>query len=492
MGKRIAILGAGISGLAAAQRILRQNADNPSERRVQFTIFDPSSRVGGVISTRRDEGFLVEESSDNFITTMPWAVDLCDELGLKASLRGTDPAYRRTFVVCRGRLRPLPDGFLMMAPTRLWPMALTPILSPLGKIRAAMEYFLPRRVDSSDESVRAFATRRLGREVFERLIEPLVSGVYAADMERLSVAATLPQFREMEQKYRSLIRAMRVNMSNRRREERSWRRSGGASDTGARYSLFMTPREGLETIPLAIRALVEKSPDATLCLGTGVDRVAWDSAGTYRVFRTDGATEVFDGVIFAAPSHATASIVRDMDPLLSSELSQITHSGTAVLTVAFRADQVRTPAHGAGAVVPSIERLPILAISFSNHKYPFRSPQGTVLLRVFAGGVQNQALFEQDDASLQRTLLDALRPLLSITGDPIYATMARWPRTMPQYHIGHKDLIATIRERVSTYPGLAIAGNFLDGVGIPQCIHNGQLAAGSVAAHCRSIIPLPR
>ncbi|MDO4558378.1 MAG: protoporphyrinogen oxidase [Planctomycetia bacterium] len=517
---RIAVIGSGISGLSAAHRILRLNGSRREEEKFQCTVFESSSRVGGVISTRCEEGFLVEESSDNFITTTPWAVQLCDELGLRETLTGTSPSYRRTFVVRKGRLRPLPDGFLMMAPTRIWPMALTPILSPFGKLRAAMEFFLPRRRDTSDESVRAFATRRLGREVFERLIEPLVSGVYAADMDRLSVDATLPQFREMEQRYGSLIRAMRANMAKRRREEREARRCGmegsersgentvGTGDTGARYSLFMTPRNGLESMTQAIRLRLESAPEATIRLNTGVDRIEWEpgnrasenprseecpapenrafvrnvsaereSDGKYRVFLTDGTSEIFDGVILATPSHQTASIVRELDPLLSSEIAGIVHSGTTVLTVAFREDQVRNPPRGAGAVVPSIERLPILAISFSNRKYPFRAPTGTILLRIFAGGARHEHFFSLEDSVLRRTLLDALRPLLSIEGDPIYGTMARWPRTMPQYHLGHRELVASIRARVSAHPALAIAGNFLDGVGIPHCVRTGWLAA---------------
>ena len=508
----IAIIGAGISGLAAAQRILRRNES--SGRTTEFVVFEASDRVGGVISTRHENGFLVEESSDNFITTNPWAIQLCDELGLRDTLTGTDPTIRKTFVVRRGRLHPLPDGFLMMAPTRIWPMALTPILSPFGKLRAAMEYILPRRHDPTDESVRGFATRRLGREVFERLIEPLVSAVYAADMDRLSVDATLPQFRDMEREHRSLICAMRANAAKRRRAERTARHAAKANlhfvgnrrkpdgsssstasgDTGARYSLFMTPRDGLETMATAIRERIETAPEATLRLGCRADRIEPTLNGRYRVtWRTGGEggdetddggncagdqkSAEFDSVILAVPSHQAASIVQKLDPTLAAELAKITHSGTAVLTVAFRADQVRNPLRAAGAVVPSIENLPLLAISFSNRKYPHRAPDGTVLLRVFAGGAKHEPILKLDDAALRRTLLDALRPLLSIEGEPIYATLARWERTMPQFHIGHRELVVRIREHEASHPRFALAGNFLDGVGIPHCIHTGWTAA---------------
>ena len=177
-----------------------------------MTLFEAGPRLGGVLSTVHEDGFQVEQSADNFITTVPWGVDLCKRIGLGDQLLGTNPAYRRTFVVCRGRLHRLPDGFLMMAPTRLWPLAVTPILSPLGKLRAAMEYFIPPRKDDADESMAGFVRRRLGRESFDRLVEPLVSAVYAADLEKLSVLATLPRFREMERDFGSLIRAMRHQM----------------------------------------------------------------------------------------------------------------------------------------------------------------------------------------------------------------------------------------------------------------------------------------
>ena len=175
-----------------------------------LTLLEAGPRLGGVLETVHEDGFQVEQSADNFITTVPWGVNLCNRLGLGDQLVQTNPAYRRTFVVRRGRLHRLPDGFLMMAPTRLWPLAVTPLLSPLGKLRAALEYFLPPRTDPSDESMAGFVRRRLGREAFDRLVEPLVSAVYAADLEKLSVLATLPRFREMERDCGSLIRAMRA------------------------------------------------------------------------------------------------------------------------------------------------------------------------------------------------------------------------------------------------------------------------------------------
>ncbi len=548
MTKRIAIIGGGISGLSAAQRILERNAlCERVDDRLELVLFEATNRLGGVISTRHEHGFLVEESSDNFITTNPWAVELCEKLGLKSTLTGTDPTSRKTFVVHRGRLYPLPDGFLMMAPSRILSMAVTPILSPWGKLRAALDYFLPRRRDAADESLEHFAVRRLGREVYERLIEPLVSSIYAADMAKLSVNATLPQFREMEQEYGSLIRAMRAKGAARKRAERQAKRAmrlaakaskassksalsqnaanhaaNGmkvTSDTGARYSLFMTPRDGLETMVHAIRERLEAAPEATIRLATPVEWIEPLTDGRYRVVwknrlpldslpesspldsaslsessssgvtiesdgqnvESDGLNAAeFDAVILAAPSHISAQLVRPIDTIMADTLAKIEHSGTVILTVAYRAEQVKHPLNGAGVVVPSIEHCPILAISFSNRKYPHRAPAGTVLLRLFAGGAKHEHLFSLDDAALKREMLGALQPLLGIEGEPIYHTIARWTNTMPQFHLGHQDRVATIRERESRYPGLAIAGNYFEGVGIPHCVHNGWMAADRI------------
>ena len=229
--------------------------------RCELTLFEAGPRLGGVLSTVCEEGFQVEQSADNFITTIPWGVSLCRRLGLADELVQTNAAYRRTFVVHRGRLHRLPDGFLMMAPTRWWPLAVSPILSPLGKVRAACEYFIPPREDDADESMAAFVRRRLGREAFERLVEPLVSAVYAADLEKLSVLATLPRFREMERDFGSLIRAMRHQMKN---------RSQPASESGARYSMFVTLRDGLSSL---VDAVAARLPPGAVHLNTPVKRI---------------------------------------------------------------------------------------------------------------------------------------------------------------------------------------------------------------------------
>lgn len=469
--RSIAVIGGGIAGLAAAHRVVELDPH------CELTLIEAGPRLGGVLSTVHEDGFQVEQSADNFITTIPWGLNLCARLGLSDRLVQTNPEFRRTFVVRRGRLHRLPDGFLMMAPTRLWPLAVTPILSPLGKLRAAMEYFIPPRTDPNDESMAAFVRRRLGREVYDRLVEPLISAVYAADMEKLSVLATLPRFRDMEREHGSLIRAMRHQMKNRPR---------ASAESGARYSMFVTLEDGLSSL---VEAIAARLPAGSVWLNTRVERVERNGDG-WKVwakgFENDKNSNpqapspkpsAFDAVILATPSPVTASLLGPVDGALGADLASIKHSGTAIVSLGYETDQIGHPLDGMGVVVPGIENSLILACSFSSRKYPHRAPEGKVLLRVFVGGARHPELAEMDDDRLRPLVLGELSRLLHVRGEPCYCNTAHWPGTMPQFHVGHKELVARIEAHASALPNLALAGNAYHGVGLPDCIHGGELAA---------------
>ncbi len=464
--QRIAVIGGGIAGLAAAHRLVELSPG------CSLTLFEAGPRPGGVLSTVRCDGFQVEQSADNFITTIPWGVELCRRLGLQDQLIQTNPECRRTFVVRRGRLYRLPDGFLMMAPTRLWPLAVTPILSPLGKLRAALEYFIPPRKDEADESMAAFVRRRLGREAFERLVEPLVGAVYAADMEKLSVAATLSRFRDMEREHGSLIRAMRAQRKHRQH---------APSESGARYSMFVTLREGLSSL---VDALAGRLPAGALRLDSPVERIE-RQGDVWRVFTPQsagGEPAEFDGLILAAPCYVVAGLLSAIDEPLARSLGRIEHSGTAIVSLGYDRRQIAHPLDGMGAVVPAVEQSPILACSFSSQKYPHRAPERKVLLRVFVGGARRPELAEMPDEQLRPLVIGQTAKLLGIAGEPIYCDVAHWPRTMPQYHVGHKELVSGIEARVAALPCLELAGNAYHGVGVPDCIHTGELAAERLLA----------
>jgi len=487
--RRIAVIGGGIAGLAAAHRLVELHPG------CEIALFESRSRLGGALWTKHEEGFQVEQGVDNFITTLPWGLDLCRRLGLEDQLVQTNPDYRRTYVVRRGRLHKLPDGFLMMAPVRMWPLAFTPILSPLGKLRCCLEYFLPSCKAEDDESVASFVRRRLGREAYQRLVEPLVSAVYAADLERLSIEATLPRFREMERRYGSLIRAMRKQASVRRK---------GEEQSGARFSMFVTLRGGLSSL---VDAIAARLPDGAVRLGTPVERLQrygdgwrlWYSADAHlglggrgkakRCPGTAGASpsalppathleyEDFDAVILATPSYVTAELLRPHDAELAEDLASITHSGTAVVSLAFRREQIAHPLDGMGIVTPAAEHSAILACSISSRKYAHRAPEGKVLLRVFVGGQRRPELAEMEAKQLRPLVLGELAGLLGIEGPPVYSNIARWPNAMPQYHVGHKVLVARILASVAGLPNIELCGNAYNGVGIPDCIHGGWQAA---------------
>jgi oxygen-dependent protoporphyrinogen oxidase len=507
--RRIAVIGGGIAGLAAAHRLIELNPT------VSVALFEASGRLGGSLHTVSRNGLLVEQGADSFITNVPWGVDLCRRIGIGDELIGTNPEGRRAFVVRRGRLRPVPDGFMLMAPSRIWPVVTTPILSPLGKLRLAWEYFIPRSAGDSDESLASFVRRRLGREAFERLVQPLVAGIYTADPEKLSLAATLPRFREMERQHGGLIRA-----ALRWKSARSDGMINQAADrepaSGARYALFVTPRGGLSSIVSAIAA---RLPTGTVRLNTPVERIVrgdvrWrltaclplslgegrgegqcerplpasphtnplpEGEGTANSQRTSEME--FDGLIVAAPAPIAGRLLADVDGELGTELSAIEYAGAVVVSMAFDRRQIRHPLNGFGFVVPAIERRRILSASFSSVKFPGRAPADKVLIRTFVGGACQRELVDLSDADSEQLVREELGDLLGIAGPPLWTMIARWSESIPQYHLGHLDRVARIEARANAFPGFALAGNAYRGVGIPQAIHRGEEAAERVLGH---------
>lgn len=466
--QRIAIIGAGISGLAAAFRVRELSPQS------EVVIFDIRKEPGGVLGTVQEGGFQVERSADNFITTLPWGLQLCRQLGLEGELVTTHPDHRRAFVVWRNRLHPLPDGFLMMAPTRFWPLAVTPLLSPWGKLRAALEYFLPPRTDDGDESLAQFARRRLGRQVYERLVEPLVTAVYGADTERLSLLATLSRFRDMEWRYGSLIRAMRAQRASRKASSQGERPT--SSESGARYSMFVTLRGGLQHL---VEELASRVPVESLRLGEEVSALV-RTGEKWQLRLACGETVTCDSVIVAVPAYAAAELLKSVDDSLSRELAGITYTGSVILALAYRRDEIAHPLNGSGCVIPAVEGSPLLAISFSSQKYPHLAPEGHVLLRVFAGGARRPDLVHADESDVRRLLRKEVGCLLRINGEPVREWFFRWPAAMPQYEVGHLHKLRRIEERLAQLPGLALAGNAYRGVGIPHCIRSGFRAAAQV------------
>ena len=466
--KRVVVVGGGITGLAAAHRL------GELDPTIEVTLLEAGKRAGGVIHTIKRDGYLIEQSADNFITNVPWAVDLCRRIGLADQLIPTTSQKRNAMVVRGGRLVRVPAGFMLLAPARLWPLVTTPLLSPWGKLRLLAEYFVPRRKSSADESLASFTRRRLGREVFERIVQPLVGGIYAADPEQLSLRSTMPRFPEMEHRYGSLIRAARSHDPD---------LIAGREESGARYGLFVTPREGLGSLVEAIGA---KLPPGSVRLSSPVERISRDEDGTWivKIARSAGERNEIrcEAVIVATGAPAASALLGGLDSRLSADLGRIAYAGTSIVLLAFRRDQIAHPLDGFGFVVPACEKRRILAGSFSSVKFAGRAPDDMVLVRVFVGGACQSELADLPDDELRRIAADELRELLGTRGEPAFADVARWPRSMPQYHLGHRELVEAIETAAARLPGLALAGNAYHGVGIPSCIHSGEAAAERIAA----------
>jgi oxygen-dependent protoporphyrinogen oxidase len=465
------VIGGGITGLSAAHRLLELD----DRRRV--VVLESAATPGGVLRTIRKDGFLIEESADSFLTALPYGLGLCRRVGLEDEIIPTDPAHRRAFVVARGKLVPIPDGLMIMAPTRLLPMATTPILGPRGKLRMGLELLVPRR-DGQDESLASFAVRRFGREAYERLIQPLVGGMYTGDPERLSVKATMPRFLEMERAHSSLIRAA---LRERSRSAKSQSGPPKAAGSGARYGMFVGLRRGMASL---VEALVRKLPPGTVRCGMKVERLERMEGGRWRIHgRGPGrfALEA-DAVIVATPARAAGRLLAGVDRELAASLDRISSTSCAIVSLAYRRDQVAHALDGFGFVVPKVEERQILSGSFSSIKFPGRGPDRTVLVRAFLGGAFHPEVVAWDDDELAGAAAREFAGLLGIRGGPILRHISRWREVMPQYELGHLGLVAGIEARVATHPGLALAGNAYDGVGVPQCIRSGERAAELIAA----------
>lgn len=473
--RRVAVIGGGLSGLAAAHRLIELSRDQRAP--VEITLFESSARLGGIVGTRQIGDFLVDTGADSFLTNKPGAVGLCRRLGLEHRLVATNPRYRGAHVLFEGRPVPVPEGFQLMSPSAIWPMLTTPILSPWGKARMFMEPLVPS-ANLADESLASFVRRRFGQETLERLVQPLVGGIYTSDPERLSLAATLPRFLEMEHKYGSVIRA-----SMTRQQEPGLRPEANTTDvksSGARYGLFAGLAGGMEELLNALRSAVASG--SRIRSGTRIQTVrrsVGDNA-SYRVVLADGAVEDFDSVIIATTAYQAATLVSDLDSSLADELNGIDYASSAIVVTAHKLANVRHPLNSFGLVVPHRERRRILATSFSSRKFPERAPADSVLMRTFVGGAMQPELYDVDDDELERIVMEELADIFGVQGDPEFSLIVRYPRAMPQYYVGHLDRVARIEARTACHPGLALAGNAYRGVGVPDAIASGEAAAAAV------------
>jgi len=429
MAKRLVIVGGGIAGLSAAYYALKK-----SQKDLEITILEKSSSWGGKITTDRLDGFVIEGGPDTFLATKPWAVDLCRDLGLDGRLRGTNPTQKNTYILKKGILHPLPGGLTMMIPTDVMAMLRTGLLSWSAKARMGLDYFIPTASDNGDESLGAFVSRRLGREAYENLVEPLMSGIYAGDGDLLSLQATFPYLRDLELRHGSLIKgALHL------RRERA--RKSGQAAPGSR-SMFLTPETGLMEI---VEALVSHLAQHGVRLRDATQVESLEKAGdSFTLHLPGGERLTAGGVILATPA------LRPLD--------------------------------GYGYVIPRRENHLALACTWSSTKFPHRAPENFALLRVFIGRAGQEGQIPWEEEGLLQIARDELAQTLGLHAAPVLSRVYMWERAMPQYNLGHLEKVGRIEKMVAAIPGLSLAGNAYHGIGIPDCIHSGELAAEQVVA----------
>lgn len=450
----VVIVGGGIAGLATAYELHRRGHS--------FAILESRNRIGGVILSQSFEGFTLDAGPDSLLVQKPEAIALCRELGIGDRLVPTLPP-RIAYIQRGGRLHPLPKGSVLGIPTRFGPFLRSPLFSWAAKLRMGAEIAIPARTDSADESIGAFMRRRFGSEAVTYLAEPLLAGIHAGDVDRLSLNALFPRLAEAERTHGSLIRAFRM------------RTSAPRSTDGA----FRSLPGGLSEL---VEALERALPAAALWRDTMAVRVA--RVDDRFVVETRGGDRAEGrAVVFATPAYVTGRILHSLDKRLAALCEEVPYASTATIALAFDRDAVQHPLNGSGFVVPRAEGTGILAASFLSSKWPHRAPDGRVLLRTFAGGRRDPEACTLDDAELVRRSLDALSPLLGIHGAPLFTRVYRWERANAQHEVGHLDRMTAIEAALAGHPGLFITGSGFRGVGIPDCVADGRATAGQAVAY---------
>jgi protoporphyrinogen/coproporphyrinogen III oxidase len=470
--RRILVVGGGISGLAAATTLARARREGAA---VEEILIEAAPRLGGVIQSERVEGCVVEAGPDSFLAEKPQAAATARQLGLGGLLTGSNDRERRTYILHHGKLQPLPDGLMLLVPTRIWPMVATPLLPLRSKLAMAGEWFQRPRPDGpQDESVADFVTRHFGRAMLENIADPLLAGVYGGDSGRLSVRSVLSRFWKMEREQGSLTRATLQAMRQRR-----------ANAMGDPPPLFMTLKGGLSQLTAKLAGGLETS---SLRLGRrveAVERIASGEGGRFRARLDDGTALDAAAVILALPAHAAAKITSSLSPALGARLAEIPYSSAMTVSLGFQAGQVANLPPGFGFLVPAKEKRRLLACTFVHRKFPENVAEGKALVRCFMGGSRDPEVLGLSDAEALSTVRAELKEILGLTAEPLFTRIHRWPNSMAQYVVGHEARLLAIQAELETLPGVYLAGNAYSGIGISDCIRTGGAAAERALASCK-------
>ena len=463
--KKIIIIGGGIAGLATAYRIQRKISEGAD---LECVLLEGSDRFGGKISTEKSDGFVIERGPDSFISQKPAAIQLCKQLGLEDRLTGTNPNSPNTFVYTGGKLMTMPDGLSLMIPTKFLPFALTPLFSLPGKIRMALDLLIPRKEGDSDESLASFVRRRMGEEALSKMAEPMLAGIYASDPEKMSIGSTFPMFVETERKYRSLIIGMLA------RKKAMLMNSSKHPTTS--YSLFMTLKDGLGEM---VDAVIKKSPNVQFKSGAKVAALEKKEDGWHAKLE-DGWEYQADAIILATPAAITSKILHPIAPDSAELLNRIHYVTTATVTLGYKKEGFSHSLDGFGFVVPKAEGCSILACTWTSSKFPHRAPEGYVMLRCYLGGAIQEEIAEKDSETLEKLVRDDLQKIMGIKETPVFCKVFQNHKSNVQYHVNHSERIDAIMENLKNFPGLFLTGSAYHGIGIPDCIQDGNQTAESV------------
>ncbi len=466
---RIVIVGGGVTGLVAAYTLLTEAKERGLP--IQCTVIERERRWGGKVRSLRTGGMVIEMGPDAILRRKPWAAELCRRLGLREKM--VEMAASGSYVRWGRRLLPLPAGLSFLVPTQLGPFVRSPLFSLAGKVRMGLEYFLPPSRAAGDEALGDFVRRRLGREALERLAEPLLSGIYAGDVDRLSLLATFPQLRAMEEEHGGLLRAA---LAQRRRA----RASGAASGQSAFFSL----QGGLETL---IDTLIERLAPAELVRGDAVaailpqghsgNGVRPEESGRYRIVLESGRSLPADGVLLAAPAYVQAELLKDLAPEAARILAGIEYASVAGVVLVYPKSSVGPLPPGTGYVVPRQSGGPVTACTWASEKWPHVAPPGRTLLRCHFGKAGREDVTLWSDERLLEEAKREVAQTMGVTAEPESWHIVRWPRALPQYAVGHLDRIAAVERALESLPGLVATGAAFRGVGVPDCVRQGQEAA---------------
>jgi protoporphyrinogen/coproporphyrinogen III oxidase len=467
--KHVVVVGGGISGLSAAYHLQKESEAGGIP--LEITLIEAGPKLGGKIVTEYTDGFTIEGGPDCFLQQKPWAAELAHELDIQDDLMGTNDHQRKVYVMDGGRLKPLPDGVMLIIPTRIMPFVLSTLISLPGKIRMGMDWFIPKFEGGGDESVGNFIRRRLGREALQKIAEPLMSGIHVSDPEKQSVLATFPRFRSIEQKHGSLIRGMLAE----RKAAAARRKANGKSP-----SIFMTFKQGMNHL---VDTLESRLSGCRILTGTCVSGIDKGIDGRYQLELHNGETISAGAVVLAVPSYNAADMLEALNEEIAARLRSIPYVSTATISMAFRKTDIQRPFMGFGFVIPRTENREISACTWSSFKFNHRAPDDHILLRCFVGGPGREEMGALDDAALVKTARRELEKILGLNAAPVFTRIFRWHKANPQYEVGHlervQDLFTACRREM---PGVILTGSAYEGVGVPDCIRQGRQAASEVLA----------